>query len=84
MDEIIVTFKVEGDWDLVQIFTPNLKELKGAKGIRLEIPEHLQSTFKLLEGHANGVRSKYKDGLRRSIKFDDTDRSLTLDICLPG
>ena len=83
-DEIIVTFKTAGERDLVQAFAPNLKELKGAAGVRLEIPEHLQTTFKLLEGHANGVRAKYQEGIRRSIKYDDSDRSLALDICLPN
>ena len=83
-DEIIVTFKTAAERDLVQAFTPNLKELKGAAGVRLEIPEHLQTTFKLLEGHANGVRSKYPEGIKRSIKYDDSERSLALDICLPG
>ena len=62
-DEIIVIFKTSGDRDLVQSFAPNLKELGGEAGVRLEIPEHLHTTFKLLEGHANGIRAKYKDCL---------------------
>ena len=36
-----------------------------------------------MESHANRVRSNYKEGMKRSIKFNDVDRSLSLDIMLP-
>ena len=66
----------------MQSFAPNLKGNTTA-GIRLDIPPHLHGVFKLLESHANRVRSNYKEGMKRSIKFNDVERSLSLDIKLP-
>ena len=83
-NEIVVTFKTAADRDLVQSFAPNLKELQGKAGVRVDIPEHLQTTFKVLEEHANGIKGKYKEAVRRSIMFDDSSRCLMLDICLPN
>ena len=52
-------------------------------GIRLEIPDTLISTFKLLENEGYLV-SKGMPGSKRSIKFDDATKNLVIDIKLPG
>ena len=83
-DEVVAVFETAADRDLVQSYAPNLKGAKGVAGIRLDIPEHLMSVFKLLETHANGIRSRYKEGVKRSIRFDDIDRSLYMDMKLSG
>ena len=66
----------------MQSFATNLKGNKAA-GLRLDIPPHLLGVFKLLEGHANRVRASYKEGMKRSIKFNDVEKSLSLDMKLP-
>ena len=51
--------------------------------MRLSLPEHLVSTFKLLENEGFRI-VRNKPGTRRSIKFDDMSRSLYMDVKLPG
>lgn len=67
-NEVMIRLKTVKERDYVQSFAPNLIGNSGA-GIRLDIPEHLQGTFKLLEGHANRLKARYKEGVKRSIKF---------------
>ena len=47
------------------------------------LPDHLVSTFKLLEREGFRIAQR-KPGTKRSIKFEDVARSLVMDIKLPG
>lgn len=40
-------------------------------------------TFKLFEEHAGMLRQQYPDGLKCSIKFDDVEMSLVMDVKIP-
>ena len=51
--------------------------------MRLSIPDHLVSEFKILE-HEGYLITQRRPGTKRSIKFNDMNRSLVMDIKLPG
>ena len=52
-------------------------------GIWLTLPDFLMSTFKLLENEGYRITQR-KPGTKRSIKFNDLDRTLVMDVKLPG
>ena len=53
-------------------------------GIRLEIPPSLKSDFNTLRRFGQLLRSRHGQGTRRHVKFEDSDRSLFLNVKLPG
>ena len=81
-DEVIVQFTKVEDRDVVYAYAGNLAKQNGKAGIRLEIPEHLRADFRMLESHGNAVRAAIGQGVRRSIRFDDAERNLILNIRL--
>ena len=88
-DEVLVVFTTSASRDLVARHSPNLsnkrnQEGKPTAGVRMQIPDHLNSLFKKLERHGHALRAKHGDGLKRHIKFDDDERSLFLGVRLPG
>ena len=88
-DEVIVTFDSIHSRDIAASYAPNLADHRAANGansagIRLEIPDHLRGVFRTLERHGHNLKDTHKAGLRRSIKYDDTDLTLVLDACLPN
>ena len=82
IDEVLVNFFSVDDRDLVYAHAKNLAKHQGKAGIRLEIPQHLKSEFKLLEGHGNNIRTMYGPTVKRSIRFDDSECSLVLNMKL--
>ena len=50
----------------------------------MEIPVHLMPTFKMLERHGHQLRTRYGPELKRHIKYEDNEKSLVLDVKLPG
>ena len=52
-DEILVKICLIEERDIVQSYAPNLGRVNGTAGIRMEVPAHLRSTFRLLEAHGN-------------------------------
>ena len=81
-DEVLVNFFNSEDRDLVYAHARNLAKQQGKAGIRLEIPQHLRPEFKLLEGHGNNIRNLYGPAVKRSIRFDDSECSLVLNMKL--
>ena len=81
-DEILVHFHTIEDRDLVYSHARNLAKHTGKAGIRLEIPQHLRPDFKLLESHGNTIRTMYGPAVKRSIRFDDSECSLVLNMRL--
>ena len=53
-------------------------------GIRLEIPGSLKEAFGVLRKFGQVLRTRHGTGLKRHVKFDDNDRSLFLNVKLPG
>ena len=68
------------DRDVVYSYINRLAKHAGKAGIRLEIPLHLKSEFKLLEAHGNRVRTANGKDVKRSIQFDDADKLLILNV----
>ena len=59
-------------------------KLKGQRaGIRMEVPNHLNSDFHVLQGMSHRLKMANPD-MKRSIKFDDENYGIYLDIKLPG
>ena len=77
---MIVIFQCIEDRDTVYTYVRNLAKMAGKAGIRLEIPEHLRIDFRLLETHGSTVRSVMGENTRRSIRFNDVDLSLVLNV----
>ena len=82
-DEVVVQFQSTQQRDIVQSHANNLSKHTGKAGIRLEVPQFLEGAFKGLMEHAATLNATTKDGIKRSIKFDDKEMSLCLDIKLP-
>ena len=78
-NEVLVRFVDVADRDAVQSYAPNLAKWTGKAGIRLEIPTHLRPTFRLLDNHSSELKKKYVNA-KRSMKFEDSTRSLVLDV----
>ena len=51
--------------------------------MKLSLPDHLVSTFKLLENEGFRIVRR-RPGTKRSIKFDDRSCSLVMDVNLPN
>ena len=77
-----MNFFTAEDRDLVYAHAKNLAKHQGKAGIRLEIPQHLRPEFKLLENHGNNIRNMYGPNVKRSIRFDDAECSLVLNMKL--
>ena len=75
-DEVLVTFESIRERDEVRSHARNLE--KKGRGLRLEIPDQLWPSFRVLQDLA--FELKQKDGsLRRNVLFDDVTRDLRLD-----
>ena len=53
-------------------------------GIRIEVPQGLKDAFSVLYKFGQVLRTRHGAGTRRHVKFDDVDRTLFLNIKLPG
>ena len=80
-DEVLVVFPSKEMRDVVRGAASNLGKLpKGVKaGIRLEIPDFLQDSFKALEHVAYRIKANNPDA-KRNILFDDSALDLVLDV----
>ena len=52
-------------------------------GMRMEIPKHLQSTYKILDSYGYNLQERHGKRTRRIIKFDYIERSLFLAYKIP-
>lgn len=75
-DEVLVTFESIRDRDDVRSHAKNLE--KKGRGLRLEIPDHLWPSFRVLQDLGYELRQK-NPALRRNVLFDDAVRDLKLD-----
>ena len=84
VDEYVVTFKEAEDRDAIKSYASGLADSQGLAGLRLELPEFLKGSNRILEEHGFAVRQLYGKETKRNIKFDDRNRDLMIDIKLPG
>ena len=82
-NEAVVVFSTSETKDMVRPMRRDWLQAGGKAGMRMEIPDHLRGTFKLFEQHGGQLKARYKEGLQRSIKFDDVNQGLMMDVKLP-
>ena len=75
-DEVLVAFASTRERDEVRSHAKNLE--KKGRGLRLEIPDYLWPSFRVLQDLAYELKQK-NASLRRNIIFDDSCRDLRLD-----
>ena len=81
--EHCVLFTSISDRDSFRAYAPKLQPFQRSAGMRLSLPDHLMSTFKMLENEGFRIVRR-RPGTKRNIKFDDMVRSLVMDVKLPG
>ena len=79
--EVLVVFREEDTRELVLSYSRSLADYKDEQGrptagLRMEVPDFLGSTFKLLESVSIYLKQKHGPESRRLIKYDDVDMSL--------
>ena len=75
-DEVLVVFESRRERDEVRSHARNLE--KKGRGLRLEVPDHLWPSFRVLQSLAYELKQK-SPALRRNILFDDIARDLKMD-----
>ena len=88
-NEVVVRFKDRKTRDMVMASSVNLASCtdsagRPTAGTRLELPEELKDTFRLLARFGTRLRARHGEGTKRHVKFDDYAGSLFLNIKLPG
>ena len=79
-DEAIITFESKQDRDAVKALASNLANYRDNEaGMRLHIPDHLQKDFKCLMNLSYDLKKKHPS-LKRSIKFDEDNLNLMMDM----
>ena len=87
--EVVITFKSHETRDTVigqsaRLSTRIDDQGRPTAGIRIEVPSSLRRTFALLFKFGTQLRQRHGPGTRRHIKFDDGERTLFLNVKLPG
>lgn len=87
-DEILVVFKCAKTRDAVASHARNLASFVGADGLptaglRPEVPDFLAGRHNDLERYGRSLKKLHGQGLRRSIRFDDSSLSVYMDVKLP-
>ena len=75
-DKVLVVFETARERDEVRCHARNLE--KKGRGLRLEIPDHLWPSFRVLQDLGYELKQK-NSALRRNVLFDDSRRDLRLD-----
>ena len=57
---------------------------RATAGMRMEVPPRLQQSFRVLFKYGQSLRARHGPGTRRHVKFSDVDKSLFLNVKLPG
>ena len=77
-NEVLVTFETKQLRDSVRAKAANLANFGQEAGMRLELPNHLQKSFRVLMNLAYDLKKKNKN-LRRNIMFDEDEMDLFMD-----
>ena len=78
-DEAIVTFEDKALRDAIKAQAHRLADHRDEAGMRLHIPDHLQKVFRALMNLSYELKKKNPE-LKRSVKFDEDNLSLFMDI----
>ena len=78
-DEVLVIFSSVRTRDDVRSFAKNLE--RRGRGLRLEVPDHLWPSFRVLQKVAYELKQKNPD-LKRNILFDDDKSDLKMDVLI--
>lgn len=80
-DEVLLTFGSVRERDEVRSHAKNLE--RRGRGLRLEVPDHLWPSFRVLQNIGYELKQKHA-GLKRNVLFDDNARDLKLDVFVDG
>ena len=81
-DEVLVTFEDVETRDFVKSTGPSLAGDRSA-GMAIHVPGHLLDNFYALNSIGYNIKVNHS-GVKRSVKFDDANMNLALDICISG
>ena len=76
--EVLATFETAEDRDLVKAAGPNLAGKDGV-GLMIHVPGHLLDHLHVLNNVGYNIKQKI-DGVRRTVKFDDNNMDIYMDI----
>ena len=87
--EVLVRFRDADTRDMVMGAAAKLAPFmdsngRATAGMRMEVPQRLQQSFRILFRYGQGLRARHGAGTRRHVKFCDLDSSLYLNVKLPG
>ena len=80
-DEVLVVFATSRDRDDVRSHAKNFE--KKGRGLRLEVPDSLWPSFRVLQDLGYELKQK-NPALRRNVLFDDSVKDLKLDFSYDG
>ena len=80
-NEMVVTFSSVEARDIVQAAAVNLGAHGPEIGVRLEIPNHLKKSMRVLQNASYALKQKHL-AAKRNVLFDDEALDLRLDFCL--
>ena len=78
-DQVLVTFSSIALRDEVKSMARNLSSQDRNTGVQIEAPDHLRSHYQAFQRLAFQLKRKHP-GLRRNVKFYDSELSLTMDV----
>ena len=81
VNEVIVTFEDKQIRDSIKAQAYKLASHREEAGMRLHIPDHLQRVFRSLMNVSFDMKKKHPS-LKRSVKFDEEEQSLYMDVQL--
>ena len=80
-DEVLIVFESVRDRDDVRAHAKNLE--RRGRGVRLEVPDHLWPSFRVLQSIGFELKQKHST-MKRNVLFDDNLEDLKLDVCIGG
>ena len=80
--EIVAYFETKEDRDTVKAAGINLAGQKTA-GMSIYVPGHLVDNLRALNSVGYHIKNRY-NGVKRSVKFDEQQWDISLDICIGG
>lgn len=88
-DEAVVVFSNVELRDMVFSYAYNLGQFidddgRPTAGVRMEIPDALRPTFQDLQAYGGVLRTKHGKGLKRSVRYDDSAKTLYMNVKLPN
>ena len=81
--EVLVCFETKEDRDSVKAMGINLAGQKDA-GMAIHVPEHLLDNLLALNAVGYKIKANNGEGIKHSVKFDDCQMDIYLDILISG